>query len=376
MADDLIQKVFGNDGLISRFHHNYEYREGQIQMARRVAEAFEKKRHLIVEAGTGTGKTLAYLVPAIAAAVAQKKRILISTGTKNLQEQLMEKDIPFLQKVLPVKFTAAYMKGRANYACLYRVKKAEDQPVLDGLDQLDHFRAISGWVRETETGDRRELVDLPEDLSFWNRINARGDICIGQKCPDFEPCFITRMRARADAADIIVVNHHLFFADLNVRGNQYGRVIPDYGAVIFDEAHLIEDIASDYFGFQVSNFQIDELVRDIDALPIYDPVATRGLTKSAAKISGLAEQFWMRFTTARFDGRYPLLPDAFSYRTTNGTSSPTPLGEAYEALENSIKDLETQLEGFAEETPEAESLLRRSRQARFDLDFIVSQAER
>ncbi|HSI88674.1 MAG TPA: ATP-dependent DNA helicase, partial [Pyrinomonadaceae bacterium] len=149
-----------------------------------------------------------------------------------------------------------------------------------------------------------------------------------------------------------------------------------YGAVIFDEAHLIEDIASDYFGFQVSNFQIDELVRDIDALPIYDPVTTRGLTKSAAKISGLAEQFWMRFTSARFDGRYPLLPDAFSYRTSNGTSSPTPLGEAYEALENSIKDLETQLEGFAEETPEAESLLRRSRQARFDLDFIVSQAER
>jgi ATP-dependent DNA helicase DinG len=376
MAGDLIQNVFGTEGLISRFHHNYEYREGQIQMARRVAEAFEKKRHLIVEAGTGTGKTLAYLVPAIAAAVAQKKRIVISTGTKNLQEQLMEKDIPFLQKVLPVKFTAAYMKGRANYACLYRVKKAEDQPVLDGLDQLDHFRAISGWVRETETGDRRELVDLPEDLSFWNRINARGDICIGQKCPDFEPCFITRMRARADAADIIVVNHHLFFADLNVRGNQYGRVIPDYGAVIFDEAHLIEDIASDYFGFQVSNFQIDELVRDIDALPIYDPVATRGLTKSAAKISGLAEQFWMRFTSAKFDGRYPLLPDAFSYRTTNGTSSPTPLGEAYAAIENSIKDLETQLEGFAEETPEAESLLRRARQARFDLDFIISQAER
>ncbi len=376
MSVDLIDKVFGTEGLISRFHHNYEYREGQIQMARRVADAFHQKRHLIVEAGTGTGKTLAYLVPAIAAAIGQKKRIVISTGTKNLQEQLMEKDIPFLQKVLPTKFTAAYMKGRANYACLYRVKKAEDQPVLDGLDQLDHFRAISGWVRETETGDRRELVDLPEDLSFWHRINARGDICIGQKCPDFEPCFITRMRARADAADIIVVNHHLFFADLSVRGNQYGRVIPDYGAVIFDEAHLIEDIASDYFGFQVSNFQIDELVRDIDALPIYDPVATRGLTKSAAKISGLAEQFWMRFTSARFDGRYPLLPDAFRYRTSNGTTAPSPLGEAHTAFDAAVKELEDQLEAFTEETPEAESLLRRARQSRFDLDFIISQAER
>jgi ATP-dependent DNA helicase DinG len=376
MSDDLIDKVFGNGGLIARFHQNYEYREGQIKMAERVADAFAHKKHLMVEAGTGTGKTLAYLVPAIAAAISQKKRIIISTGTKNLQEQLMEKDIPFLKKILPVKFTAAYMKGRGNYACLYRVKKAGDQPVLDGLDQLDHFRSVARWVHETETGDRRELVDLPENLSFWNRINARSDICIGQKCPDFEPCFITRMRNRADAADIIVVNHHLFFADLNVRGNQFGRVIPDYGAVIFDEAHLIEDIASDYFGFQVSNFQIDELVRDIDGLPIFDAAATRDLIKSAAKISGLAEQFWVRFTQARYEGRYPLLPDAFTYRTSQGDAAPTPLGEAHEALDGVLKGLESQLDGFADETPEAESLLRRTRQARFDLDFIVTQAER
>lgn len=376
MADELIDKVFGENGLISRFHDAYEYRKGQIEMAERVAEAFEQKRHLIVEAGTGTGKTLAYLVPAIAAAIAQKKRIIISTGTKNLQEQLMEKDIPFLKKILPVKFTAEYMKGRGNYACLYRVHKAEDQPVLDGLDQLDHFRTISRWVSETSTGDRAELVDLPEDLSFWNRINARGDICIGQKCPDFEPCFITRMRNRADAADIIVVNHHLFFADLNVRGNQFGRVIPDYGAVIFDEAHLIEDIASDYFGFQVSNFQIDELVRDIDNLPIFDAVVTRDLTKIAAKISGLAEQFWIRFAQAKNDGRYPLLPDVFRYRTSDGDNRPTALGEAHAALEIALETLEEMLDTFAEEMPEADSLLRRTRQTRFDLEFVVTQAER
>jgi ATP-dependent DNA helicase DinG len=341
-----------------------------------VAEAFEKKRHLIVEAGTGTGKTLAYLVPAIAAAIKQKKRILISTGTKNLQEQLMEKDIPFLKKILPTKFTAEYMKGRGNYACLYRIHKAEDQPVLDGLDQLDHFREIRHWIKETQTGDRSELVDLPENLSFWNRINARGDICIGQKCPDFEPCFITRMRNRADAADIVVVNHHLFFADLNVRGNQFGKVIPDYGAVIFDEAHLIEDVASDYFGFQVSNFQIDELVRDTDNLPIHDAIVTRELTKLAAKIIGLADQFWIRFTQAKFEGRFPLLPDAFSYRTSKGDQNPTPLGEAHEALDGALGKLATAIEGFAEEMPEAESLLRRARQTRFDLEFIVTQSER
>lgn len=375
-TDPQSKEIFGPGGLISRFHDNYEHRQGQIEMTERVAEAFEKKRHLIVEAGTGTGKTLAYLVPAIGAAIKQKKRIVISTGTKNLQEQLMEKDIPFLKKILPTKFTAEYMKGRGNYACLYRVHKAEDQPILEGLDQMDHFRSIAEWVRETKIGDRAELVDLPENLSFWNKINARGDICIGQKCPDFEPCFITKMRARADDADIVVVNHHLFFADLNVRGNKFGRVIPDYGAVIFDEAHLIEDVASDYFGFQVSNFQIDELARDTDNLPIFDAVVTRDLTKIAAKVIGLAEQFWVRFSQAKFDGRFPLMPDAFSIRSKNGGTQPTPLGETHAALDNALGSLEKALEGFAEEMPEAESLLRKTRQTRFDLDFVVTQSEK
>lgn len=375
-SENLIQKVFGEGGLVARFHENYEYRGGQIQMAEKVEQALAERRHLIVEAGTGTGKTLAYLVPAIAAAIGQKKRVIISTGTKNLQEQLMEKDIPFLQKILPRKFTAEYMKGRSNYACLYRIKKAEHQPVLEGLDEIDHFREVSRWIYETDHGDRRELTDLPENLSFWNRVNARSETCIGQNCPDFDSCFITRMRNRAEAADIVVVNHHLFFADLNVRGNQFGRVIPDYGAVIFDEAHLIEDIASDYFGFQVSNFQIDELVRDTDNLPIGDAVVTRDLTKLAAKIMGLADQFWLRFRQAKTDGRFPLLPDVFSHRTTKGDYKPTPLGEAYFALDNSLSSLETLLTKLAAEMPEAESMLRRTRQTRFDLDFVVTQAER
>jgi ATP-dependent DNA helicase DinG len=375
-GENLVQKVFGEGGLVARFHENYEYRGGQIQMAEQVEQALAKKRHLIVEAGTGTGKTLAYLVPAIAAALGQKKRIIISTGTKNLQEQLMEKDIPFLQKILPRKFTAEYMKGRSNYACLYRVKKAEHQPILEGLDEIDHFRVVSNWIHETNYGDRRELTDLPENLSFWNRVNARSDICIGQKCPDFEPCFVTRMRNRANDADIVVVNHHLFFADLSVRGSQFGKVIPDYGAVIFDEAHLIEDIASDYFGFQVSNFQIDELVRDTDNLPIGDAVVTRDLTKLAAKIMGLADQFWLRFRQAKTDGRFPLLADAFSHRTSQGNMKPTPLGEAYYALDNSLASLENLLLKFAEDMPEAESMLRRARQTRFDLDFVVTQSER
>ncbi len=192
-----MEEIFGNGGLFAKFLGDYEHRIGQIKMAEAVLRAFEEKKHLIVEAGTGTGKTLAYLVPAIAAALGKNKRVIISTGTKNLQEQLMEKDIPFLQKVLPKKFTAAYMKGRSNYACLYKIKKAESQPILDGLDEMDYFDEVRHWSRETETGDKAELTNLPENISFWSRINAKSDTCLGQKCPDFEACFITRMRGKS-----------------------------------------------------------------------------------------------------------------------------------------------------------------------------------
>ncbi|HMS41065.1 MAG TPA: helicase C-terminal domain-containing protein [Pyrinomonadaceae bacterium] len=372
-----MEEIFGKGGLIAKHHKDYEHRAGQIKMAEAVLNAFEEKKHLIVEAGTGTGKTLAYLVPAIAASLATNKRVIISTGTKNLQEQLMEKDIPFLQKVMPKKFSAAYMKGRSNYACLYKIKKAENQPILEGLDEMDYFDEVRQWSRETETGDRAELTNLPENISFWTRINAKSESCIGQQCPDFEACFITKMRQKAEDADIVIVNHHLFFADLNVRGNQYGKVLPDYGAVIFDEAHLIEDIAADYFGFQVSSFQIDELVRDADSLPITDAMATRDLTKLGAKIIGLADQFWIRFTQAREkDGRFPLVPNAFAQKMTNGEIQATPLGEAYFALDNALERLATAVDVFAEQLPEAESLLKRARQTRFDLDFVCSQAEK
>src|SRR6478736_6303128 len=174
--------VFGENGLLARHHDAYEYRAGQIEMAARVSSAFEHKKHLVVEAGTGTGKTLAYLVPAITQAIENKRRVIISTGTKNLQEQLMEKDIPFLQSILPKKFSAAYMKGRSNYACLYRISKAEHQPILGGLDEMDYFDDVRRWSQESKVGDRRELTNLPEDISFWSRINARSEICLGQKC--------------------------------------------------------------------------------------------------------------------------------------------------------------------------------------------------
>jgi ATP-dependent DNA helicase DinG len=380
-----MQEIFGPDGLISTAHPEYEHRPGQIQMAEAVVRAFEQQRHLIVEAGTGTGKTLAYLVPAIAAACGSGARIVISTGTKNLQEQLMDKDIPFLQEILPAKFRAAVMKGRNNYACLHRIKRAESMPVLEGLDQIDHFDEVFRWVTQTDTGDRAELSNLPESLPFWRHIDARSDTCLGQQCPDFDPCFITRMRQRAIDADIVVVNHHLFFADLALRNGAYGAVLPDYAAVILDEAHQIEEVASEYFGSQVSNYQIDDLLNDLGGLKIEDNETNRELTRISARVQRYADMFWISFREGRgLEGRFPLAPVAqvANLRPPDDGFEDEPQvnnlrhSDAYHALDNALSRLETTLDVLKDAPSDAESILRRTRQLRFDLNFIIKGADK
>src|SRR5687768_435521 len=372
-----MEEVFGPDGLIAKAHPEYEHRPGQLQMAQAVMRAFEEKRHLIVEAGTGTGKTLAYLVPAVAAALGGNGRVIVSTGTKNLQEQLMEKDIPFLQSALPKRFAATYMKGRSNYVCLNRLGRAQSAPVLEGLEEVDYFEEVTHWAIESETGDRSELANLPESLSFWRHIDARSEACLGQKCPDFEPCFITRMRNRAQDADIVVVNHHLFFADLSLRNGMYGQVLPDYTAVILDEAHMIEDVASEYFGTQISNYQIDDLLRDVGYLPIEKAELVRELTKIAARVSRFADIFWLGFHDGRgAEGRFALTPDTFATRNVEGGLSSTRLGDAYLALDGALERLETTLDALSEQPPEVENIVRRIRQARFDLTFIVTTPDK
>jgi ATP-dependent DNA helicase DinG len=373
-----MQEIFGHDGLIAKAHPEYEHRPGQIEMAEAVLRAFEQKHHLIVEAGTGTGKTLAYLVPAIAAACGSGARVVISTGTKNLQEQLMDKDIPFLQDVLPAKFRAAVMKGRNNYACLHRIKQAESMPVLEGLEQIDQFDEVCRWVRDTQTGDRAELSSLPENLPFWRHIDARSDTCLGQKCPDFEPCFLTRMRQRAIDADVIVVNHHLFFADLALRNGAYGAVLPDYAAVILDEAHQIEDVASEYFGAQVSNYQIDDLLGDVNMLKLEDGTVERELTRISARIQRFADMFWISFREGRgLEGRFALTPHmrVSSPTVREGLEADETPGlaasDAYLALDGALNRLETTLDVLKDAPPDAESIVRRTRELRFELNFII-----
>jgi ATP-dependent DNA helicase DinG len=367
-----MQSIFGPEGLIAKTHPEYEHRPGQIHMAEAVLRAFEQKHHLIVEAGTGTGKTLAYLVPAIAAACGSGARVVISTGTKNLQEQLMNKDIPFLQDVLPARFRAAVMKGRNNYACLYRIKRAESTPVLEGLEQIDQFDEVFHWITKTETGDRAELSSLPENLPFWRHIDARSDTCLGQKCPDYDPCFITRMRQRAVDADVIVVNHHLFFADLALRNGAYGAVLPDYAAVILDEAHQIEDVASEYFGVGVSNYQVDDLVRDVGYLNIEDRESERELSRICARVQRFADELWVSFREGRgLEGRFALAPQRRSSPEEDAQNN-----SRYPVLDNALHRLETALNILKDPPADAENILRRTRQLRFDLNFIVKAEDK
>jgi ATP-dependent DNA helicase DinG len=286
------RQFFSRQGTLSKWHPNYEFRSGQVEMAEAVEAALADKRHLIVEAGTGTGKTLAYLVPALLSG----KRIVVSTGTKNLQEQLFFKDVPFLQQHFARPLKVCYMKGRNNYACRQKIYDAEKEPVLSGLEEVADFEIIQQWEKTTQFGDRAEIKTLPEGSTAWAKIDARTDMCTGQKCPNFERCFITLMHQRAAESDIIIVNHYLFFADLSLKDENYeGGILPAYDAVVFDEAHDIEDVAAQYFGVAISNYRLQELRRDIAAMGRSKKFGTQELDRILDRLDNLTIQFFGLF---------------------------------------------------------------------------------
>jgi len=389
-----MEEVFGPGGLIARHHPNYEYRPGQVEMAEAVNQTLTGGGAALIEAGTGTGKTLAYLIPALAS----RERVIVSTATKNLQEQLYKKDIPFLQQIIPRQFHATYMKGRSNYVCLHRLKKADETPILDGLKEVDYFDEVRRWAAVSETGDRAELEDLPEDLSFWPHIDARADICLGQKCPEFEACFITKMRQQAIESDIVIVNHHLFFADLALRGGDYGGVLPEYSTVIFDEAHELEDVAASYFGSSVSNYRIADLMEDAGKLVITAPDQASEMNKALARLAQRSDMFWLTFQsgdrnqallegnspgyrgperTGRNwqDGRNTIDSSFFLRADREGEYRPTAAGEAYMALTTAIDRVIAALALVKDPPPEVENIGRRAESLKFDLEFIVTASE-
>jgi ATP-dependent DNA helicase DinG len=286
-----VRQFFSRHGLLSKWHPRFEFRAGQLDMAEAIESALAQKKHLLVDAGTGTGKTLAYLVPAILSG----KRVVISTGTKNLQEQLFYKDIPFLQKHFDRPLEVCYMKGRNNFACRQKIYDAEREPILTGLEEIADFQIIREWEKTTETGDRAEIKTLPEASTTWHKLDARRELCTGQKCQQFERCFLTQMHQRAHSSDIIIVNHHLFFADLAVKDEDFGGIIPEYAAVVFDEAHEIEDVAGKYFGAGVSNYQFQELARDVAAISRAKQFGSGELDRTLMTLDEHAARFFALF---------------------------------------------------------------------------------
>jgi ATP-dependent DNA helicase DinG len=356
--------VFGPGGLLERcMIGGYEHRRGQLEMAELVQDAFETHHHAVVEAGTGTGKTLAYLLPAICSG----RRVVISTATKSLQEQLYQKDIPFLQKHFAPELKAAVMKGRSNFLCRAKVHQMADQPLLKGMEEIDAFRQILDWSKLTEAGDRAELTFLPDDSGLWARLDARRDTCTGQKCPEFQQCFVTAMHQRAKEADLIIVNHHLFFADLALKKDDFGSILPEYSAVVFDEAHEMEDVASDYFGRQISNYRFEELARDADLMLRLLHLGSPALLRRTQRIRERNRAFFETFPAR--DGRFPF--------SRNGREAfLEEHREAYDALTTALKGLETEFAALAQKPEELLRIARRSFELRQELAFLFESNER
>jgi ATP-dependent DNA helicase DinG len=361
--DVTIEGIFGPGGLLASRHPGYEFRASQLEMAEIVDTAFEKHQHAIIEAGTGTGKTLAYLIPAIRSG----RRVVISTATKSLQEQLFNKDVPFLQKHFAPNLKAALMKGRNNFLCRQKVHQIEGQAVLKGMDEVDWFAQIKDWEKLTETGDRSELTFLPDDAELWHRIDARSDLCTGQKCPEFSTCFITAMHQRAQEADLIIVNHHLFFADLAIRQDDFGSILPEYSAVVFDEAHEIEDVASDYFGRRVSSYQFEELVRDTESMLRVLKVDAAPLRKHLLRVRERARSFFEHFPER--EGRYPFGP-------AERKSFLDQYHEAFADLSAAVKRIETELSALNPKPEEVITLARRATELRREFEFLLESEEK
>ena len=340
-------------------------------MAQAVEQALEEKRHLIVEAGTGTGKTLAYLMPVIRSG----KRVIISTGTKNLQEQLFYKDVPFLEQALyrdpasGAKMSICYMKGRNNYLCRKKLYDLTDQPVLSGLEEIEQYRAMAAWEKTTSTGDRAELAELPETSLLWHKLDARAETCTGQKCSEWERCFITEMRRRAMESDIIIVNHHLFFADLAIKlqadGAPDAGILPEAAAVIFDEAHELEDVAGNYFGISVSNLRVDELARDVEQSMQHNKMMSASVSGALGSLRERSQLFFSLLPAG--EGRF-----AFETRREFLEEN----GDEFIALNQALTRLSGELDSLNQKPEEVFNFVRRTQEIQVQLGFALESEDR
>jgi ATP-dependent DNA helicase DinG len=372
-----VAAAFAPGGALARAVPGFEARPAQFEMAHAVSAIFSEGGTLLAEAGTGTGKTLAYLVPAIIS----RQRVLVSTGTKTLQEQIFFKDLPVLRESLGVPFTATYMKGRGNYLCLHRFEALRDSlptaaagPVLPGAaGKAVHVQVIDEWSRDTETGDRAEIEDLPEDLPFWSDIAATTENCVGAECPRYQDCFVVRMRQRAAESDVVIVNHHLLCADAAVRQSAFGEVIPSCRFAVVDEAHQLEDVATQYFGLSVSNYRVEDLVRDllraVAATQGAGPSRSAEIAADADRITATARSFFAAVQMLRSE--MPGAPGTGDNRVRVRSAHLARVSDEGAALTAALEALEADI-ALAREIPEdVLALGRRAADLRSEIRFLL-----
>jgi ATP-dependent DNA helicase DinG len=350
-----LEEVIGPGGRLATTLPGYERRAGQETMMRAVATALERRESLMVEAGTGTGKSLAYLLPAALSG----EHVILSTGTRTLQDQLWEKQVPFARDILGVEFEAAILKGRTNYLCLLALEQAKRDPRL-GLELRDDLGRIERWAAVTATGDRAEVADLAEGAPAWRSVTADAEQCVGRRCEHFDDCFVMRARRLAERADVVIVNHHLFFADLALKETSGFGLLPDAQAVVFDEAHHLEDIAAAHFGLAVSDARVARFGGDArralmtpDGLPEGAASDLAALSRDIERLYGAYRRFLPQSRLTR-----EVLPDAVL--------------EAYYKLDTTLAALARELAGhIGPDSDAATRLIQRAEHLRQDLAEVV-----
>ena len=259
--DDDVERLFAPDGPLGAAISGFKPRQSQTEMAKAIADAMARQQTLVAEAGTGTGKTFAYLVPALL----WGGKVIVSTGTKNLQDQLYLRDIPTIRRALNAPVSVALLKGRANYVCHYHLERTQQNGRLTAREDVGYLREISRFIKTTSSGDKAELARVPETASVWNLVTSTRDNCVGAECQYYQDCFVMKARKEAQQADVVVVNHHLFFADVALKDTGVAELLPSANTVIFDEAHQLPETATLFFGETVSTAQVLELCRDVVA---------------------------------------------------------------------------------------------------------------
>lgn len=288
-----VSQLLGEDGPFAKLVSGFAARQQQQQMAERVAEALDNGSNLIAEAGTGTGKTFAYLVPALLS----QGKVLISTGTKNLQDQLFHKDLPIVQSALSVPATVALLKGRANYLCLHRLDLAEQEGRFRTPEMANSVIQIREWSTQTSSGDIAEMSVISEEDVVWPGVTSTSDNCLGADCQYFDKCYLTEARRKAQAADIVVINHHLLFADMMLREDGFAELLPQADAIIVDEAHQLPEVASSFFGESLSGNQLLELARDSEAEYVTEVNEDPGFIRIASVLQKLTQDLRLAFGT-------------------------------------------------------------------------------